>query len=256
MANITALIVFVFYIYWIFGQIHLVYFQERNPFITLPLLKTLCYNNYLQSNCNSNLTHTLTRSFNLNGNLRKKSVGLGLSFSFLQELKIRLLILMDLAISGEYLAVVKPLWYPTFSTRRPILLSFSLWLSSVLVISSFMCRSTSMDLIAMHNGKPFLTMRIWAGKYSFPQLILRYIFYFLLPLLPRWWSLCGSWRTKTYLFQGHPTSIFGKYLFGRRFEIYSFRNICCKISCLPTFPRIFEHLKNGIIAHFFNGFLP
>ena len=24
----------------------------------------------------------------------------------------------------------------------------------------------------------------------------------------------------------------------------------CKISCLPSSPRIFEHLKNGIIAHF------
>ena len=29
-----------------------------------------------------------------------------------------------------------------------------------------------------------------------------------------------------------------------------FRNICCKISCLPASPKIFEHLKNG------NGFLP
>ena len=26
--------------------------------------------------------------------------------------------------------------------------------------------------------------------------------------------------------------------------------ICCKISCLPASPRIFEHLKNGKIAHF------
>ena len=50
--------------------------------------------------------------------------------------------------------------------------------------------------------------------------------------------------------QGHPTSIFGKYLFGRWFKIYSFRNICCKLSCLPASPRIFAHLKNGIIAHF------
>ena len=44
-----------------------------------------------------------------------------------------------------------------------------------------------------------------------------------------------------------------KYLFGRRFENQNFRNICCKISCLPASPRIFEHLKNGIIAYF-NGF--
>ena len=50
--------------------------------------------------------------------------------------------------------------------------------------------------------------------------------------------------------QGHPTSIFGKYLFRRRFEIQNFRNICCKMSCLPASPRIFEHLKNGTTAHF------
>ena len=50
--------------------------------------------------------------------------------------------------------------------------------------------------------------------------------------------------------QGHPTSIFGKYLFVRRFEIQNFQNSCCKISSLPASPRIFEHLKNGIIAHF------
>ena len=31
----------------------------------------------------------------------------------------------------------------------------------------------------------------------------------------------------------------------------NFQNICCKSSCLPASPRIFEHLKkNGIIAHF------
>ena len=29
-----------------------------------------------------------------------------------------------------------------------------------------------------------------------------------------------------------------------------FRNICCKIHCLPAFPGIFEHLKNCIIALF------
>ena len=50
--------------------------------------------------------------------------------------------------------------------------------------------------------------------------------------------------------QGHPTTIFGRYLFGRLFEIENFRNIFSKISCLSASPRIFEHLKNGIIAHF------
>ena len=54
--------------------------------------------------------------------------------------------------------------------------------------------------------------------------------------------------------QGHPTSIFGKYLFGKRFEIQNFRNICSKICCLPTSPRIFERLQNGIIAHFLRTF--
>ena len=29
-----------------------------------------------------------------------------------------------------------------------------------------------------------------------------------------------------------------------------FRIICCKISCLPASPMIFEHQKNGIIAYF------
>ena len=45
------------------------------------------------------------------------------------------------------------------------------------------------------------------------------------------------------IIQGHPTTIFGKYLFGRRFDIQNFRNIFCKISCLPASPRIFERLK-------------
>ena len=56
----------------------------------------------------------------------------------------------------------------------------------------------------------------------------------------------GTWRFITN--QGHPASIFGKYLFERRFE--NFRNICCKIYCSPISPRIFEHLRNGIITHF------
>ena len=35
---------------------------------------------------------------------------------------------------------------------------------------------------------------------------------------------------------GHPTSIFGKYLFGRQFEIQNIRSICCMkkfLACLP-----------------------
>ena len=56
--------------------------------------------------------------------------------------------------------------------------------------------------------------------------------------------------------QGHPTIIFGEHLFGRRFEIYNFQIICCKISCLPASPRIFEHLKYGIIAHFLTDLYP
>ena len=31
---------------------------------------------------------------------------------------------------------------------------------------------------------------------------------------------------------------------------------CCKISCLPASPRIFEHLNNGIIAYFLTDFYP
>ena len=52
--------------------------------------------------------------------------------------------------------------------------------------------------------------------------------------------------------QGHPKSISGKYLFGRRYEIQDFQNIFCKICCLPASPRTFEHLKNGMA--FFTDF--
>ena len=51
-------------------------------------------------------------------------------------------------------------------------------------------------------------------------------------------------------FRGTQRKFSEKYLFRRRFEIYNFRNICCKIYFLPASPRIFEHLKNGIIAYF------
>ena len=46
--------------------------------------------------------------------------------------------------------------------------------------------------------------------------------------------------------RGTQRQFSGKYLFGRRYEIYNFRSICCKISCLPASLRIFEHLQIGI----------
>ena len=56
----------------------------------------------------------------------------------------------------------------------------------------------------------------------------------------------GCWRL---IVRGTQRQFSGKYLLGRRFEM-DFRSICCKISCLPASPRIFEHLQNGIITHF------
>ena len=55
-----------------------------------------------------------------------------------------------LAISGErYIAVVKPLWYPAF-TRRPILLSVSIWLSSVLFMCAFLFVYVQTDINGPH----------------------------------------------------------------------------------------------------------
>ena len=65
-------------------------------------------------------------------------------------------------------------------------------------------------------------------------------------------ATCWGWflglQSKRY--RGTQRQFSEKYLFGRRFEIQNFRNNCCKISCLPASPRIFEHLKNCIIANF------
>ena len=62
-------------------------------------------------------------------------------------------------------------------------------------------------------------------------------------------------KTQAWDWSGAPNDNFRKNLFGGRFDILNFRDICCKISYLPASPRIFEHVKNGIIAHF-NRFLP
>ena len=38
--------------------------------------------------------------------------------------------------------------------------------------------------------------------------------------------------------------------------MYNFRNVCCKISCLPASPRGFEHLKNLYNCPFLTDFYP
>ena len=49
--------------------------------------------------------------------------------------------------------------------------------------------------------------------------------------------------------QGHPTSIFGKYLSRKTIWDLEFsEHLLYSLACLP--PRIFEHLKNGKIAGF------
>ena len=50
--------------------------------------------------------------------------------------------------------------------------------------------------------------------------------------------------------QGHPMSIFGKYLFGRRFEILNSRNIFLYNFLPACLSKDFRTSKNGIIAHF------
>ena len=61
-------------------------------------------------------------------------------------------------------------------------------------------------------------------------------------------SLCCSIFKSTRLTRGTQRQFSKKYLFGRPFKIENFRNICCKISCLPASPRIFEHLKIVIVV--------
>ena len=85
---------------------------------------------------------------------------------------------------------------------------------------------------------------------SYPALYFRVILLLFLASLVSGRPVLSATSYPQVIYQGHPTSIFGKYLFGRRFKIQHFRNISCKISCLPASPGIFEHLKNGIITHF------
>ena len=122
------------------------------------------------------------------------------------------------------------------------------------VILKYRHFSGKSSLVSVHLSKlrlPFILQLAnqSANKKATISLIASVSFFYHRYLILQLWF---SWRViyTGATIQGHPTTIFGKYLFGRRFQIQNFRNICCKISCLPASPRIFELLKNGIIAHF------
>ena len=72
----------------------------------------------------------------------------------------------------------------------------------------------------------------------------------------KWWLaaldclFCHNHVLIVDIVQGHPTTIFGRISVRNAIWDLNFRNICCKISCLPASPRIFEHVKNGVIAYF------
>ena len=53
---------------------------------------------------------------------------------------------------------------------------------------------------------------------------------------------------------GHPTSIFGKYLIGRQFEIQNIRSICCMKNFLLAF--LSYDSRTSKKWPIFNGFLP
>ena len=109
-------------------------------------------------------------------------------------------------------------------------LSLSVWISSLKGKNSYLV--TGVNLLTLGLSVVF---RIWAINCC-P--IMRTSGIHFDPYLP------------SPLFRGTQRQLSEKYLFGRRFESSNFRNICCKISCLPASPRIFEHLKYGIIAYF------
>ena len=54
---------------------------------------------------------------------------------------------------------------------------------------------------------------------------------------------------------GAPNVKFGKISVRKTIEIQNFRNICCKIPCLPAPPGVFEHLKRSprIFGSLFSG---
>ena len=59
------------------------------------------------------------------------------------------------------------------------------------------------------------------------------------------------------IFQGHTTSVFGKYLLEDDLRSRIFKTfVVIFLARLSLLARISEHLKNGIILPIFNGFLP
>ena len=60
---------------------------------------------------------------------------------------------------------------------------------------------------------------------------------------PNFWTLISKWS-------GAPDDNFRKISVRKTIWYLEFSEHCCKISCSPASPRIFEHLKNGTIAHF------
>ena len=58
-----------------------------------------------------------------------------------------------------------------------------------------------------------------------------------------------GFKTLLYQFSGAPNVTF-RTISVRKTTSRIFGTFVVKISCLPASPRIFEHLKNGLIAHF------
>ena len=89
----------------------------------------------------------------------------------------------------------------------------------------------------------FAVIHVWALKYGRKARSSRFS-----------WSVSLESLSKDERRSGAPNKNFRKISVRMTICNLEFLNICCKI-CLPASPRIFEHLKNGIIAHF-NGFFP
>ena len=65
------------------------------------------------------------------------------------------------------------------------------------------------------------------------------------------WNINRLMLTWLMIFTGAPNDNFRKISVRKTIWDLEFsRNICCKMSCLLTSPRRFEHLENGTFAHF------